>query len=141
MPDNVAGRGFPREFDHNTLQGRYGEDYVRSLASAWGVAHGTIDPIDLLKADLSLTWRGEHAGRYNPQVWAQVKTTSRGRIVGPHLHYEVLVKNAQVNPASVKLPTGNILHGRDLKTFKSLVAQTTEKFRNLSRAPAVASRN
>ena len=57
-----SSRGFPAESDSNTLQGLYGEDYVRAVASAWGVAHGTVDARDLIKADVSLTLRGEHGG-------------------------------------------------------------------------------
>jgi hypothetical protein len=44
-----------------------------------------------------------------------------------------------VNPNSVKLPTGNVLKGRDLKSFKTLVAQTQGQFRDLSRTTRVAS--
>jgi murein DD-endopeptidase MepM/ murein hydrolase activator NlpD len=41
-----------------------------------------------------------------------------GRATGPHLHYEVLVKNAQVNPAGLKLPTGRKLEGMELASFQ-----------------------
>jgi murein DD-endopeptidase MepM/ murein hydrolase activator NlpD len=41
-----------------------------------------------------------------------------GRATGPHLHYEVLVKNAQVNPAGLKLPTGRKLEGVELASFQ-----------------------
>ena len=44
-----------------------------------------------------------------------------GRSTGPHLHYEVLKSNRQVNPRSVKLPTGIKLAGADLKAFKGHV--------------------
>ena len=49
------------------------------------------------------------------QVIGYVGTT--GRSTGPHLHYEVLSNNRQVNPLSIKLPTGRTLHGGERSRF------------------------
>lgn len=46
-----------------------------------------------------------------------------GRVTGPHLHYEVLVDNKQVNPTAIKLASGTKLAGADLRKFKATMAE------------------
>ncbi len=41
-----------------------------------------------------------------------------GRSTGPHLHYEIIYKNEQINPLTLKLPSGKILEGQELERFK-----------------------
>ncbi|MDB5490799.1 MAG: metalloendopeptidase-like rane protein [Micavibrio sp.] len=51
-----------------------------------------------------------------------------GAATGPHLHYEVLVNNAQVNPRGVNLPTGQALEGNQLKLFKAYAVGIDRSF-------------
>lgn len=58
---------------------------------------------------------------------------STGMSTGPHLHYEILANNEQVNPANVKFKTGNILQGKELLAFRQNMQKVEAKLASLQR--------
>ena len=61
---------------------------------------------------------GLHSGQRVKQGDVIGFVGSTGRSTGPHLHYEVLKHNKQVNPLGVKLPSGLALEGHELANFQ-----------------------
>lgn len=61
-----------------------------------------------------------------------------GLATGPHLHYEVLVHEHQINPMSIKVPSGRQLAGPELRRFNTAVADIDRKLHVLPDPFAVA---
>jgi murein DD-endopeptidase MepM/ murein hydrolase activator NlpD len=65
-----------------------------------------------------------------------------GLATGPHLHYEVRVKSAQVNPLSIKMMPGPTLVGPELRAFHAVADGLDRQVLGLRQdTPIAAARN
>ncbi|KIL97021.1 Peptidase M23/M37 family [Paramagnetospirillum magnetotacticum MS-1] len=105
-PIMAAGDG---SVDMAGPNGSYG-NYVR-------IRHG--NGFSTAYAHMQRIAQGVHTGRHVMQGQIIGFVGSTGRSTGPHLHYEVLQGNNQVNPLSIKVPTGIKLAGRDMDRYQA----------------------
>lgn len=75
--------------DSNQHQGKFGEDYVRVLASAAGLLVLKED-LDCDGIDIGFRATGRYGRTYSPMIEAQVKTWSKPVAAGGRLHYRGL---------------------------------------------------
>lgn len=66
-------------------------------------------------------------GRYVEQGDVIGFVGSTGRSTGPHLHYEILVNNQQLNPLTVQLPTAEGLPEAERKQFFAAITELESK--------------
>ena len=85
-------------------------------------------------AHMSRIASGIHVGSrvHQGEVIGYVGAT--GLATGPHLYYEVLVDGRQINPLSVRLPTGVRLAGAELKAFDRTKGQVDDELASLPSA-------
>jgi murein DD-endopeptidase MepM/ murein hydrolase activator NlpD len=103
-PVMAAGAGVVQIAGH---LGGYG-NYLRiNHQNGYGTAYG----------HLSRMAPGIGPGSHVHQGQIVAYSGNTGMSTGPHLHYEILVNNAQVNPLQVKVATGRRLLGRDLHSY------------------------
>ncbi len=62
---------------------------------------------------------GLHVGSKVRQAQVVAYSGNTGMSTGPHLHYETLVNNQQVNPLHLKMAQGRKLAGKDLRAFQA----------------------
>ncbi|MPZ82951.1 MAG: DUF4365 domain-containing protein [Actinophytocola sp.] len=75
--------------DAHNHQGKFGQDYIRALASAAGLLVFTYD-LDRVGIDLGFRYPGRAGGFSSPAIEVQVKSWSRPRPVSGEWHFDGL---------------------------------------------------
>ena len=117
-PIFAAGSGVIEEVG---FKGAYGR-YIR-------IRHN--NSIKTAYAHMSRFGRGMYQGAKVNQGDVIGFVGTSGRSTGPHLHYEVMVNNEQVNPLKVSMPTGRVLEGKLLSQFKAGQSKIRQEFASM----------
>lgn len=75
--------------DDNSLQGDFGEMWLRTVAAGCGLLQGRPTTIDRVKTDVHLILEGEWKGTDDPAVNVQVKTTTELRKSHGYYSYDL----------------------------------------------------
>ena len=103
-PVMAAGSGIVRQ---EGRLGGYGNFISVDHQNGYSTAYG----------HLSRFAPGVHVGLRVRQGQVIAYSGNSGMSTGPHLHYEIRIHNMQVNPAAVRIATGQRLYGRDLRNY------------------------
>lgn len=119
-PIYAAGDGVVERASRN---GGYG-NYIR-------IRH--TDTLKTAYAHLDRFAKGIQSGKRVKQGQIIGYVGSTGRSTGPHLHFEVLKNNRQINPKSVKTSMRAKLGGETLKRFQAQMNGIKKQYANLSK--------
>lgn len=106
-PVSAVGEGTVLFAGH---KGQYGKLVVLKHPNGWKTYYG----------HLSRIGKGVRQGKKVLQGQIIGHVGSTGVATGPHLHYELRIRNKPVNPLSIKMPKGKAIPGNLMAEFKDL---------------------